>query len=107
MIRHMGTGFLVTIIIVILKHSFLWWSLYPMGYAVSDGWAFGWMWFSIFLAWAAKRWIFALGGLKSNRIMLPFSLGFIFGQFSAGSPWSLIGIALGKSVYPMFPKKWD
>tara|TARA_B100000470_G_C19790724_1_gene392051 strand:- start:2056 stop:2589 length:534 start_codon:yes stop_codon:yes gene_type:complete len=103
MIRHMGTGFLITIIIAILKHSFLWWPLYPMGYAISDGWAFGWMWFSIFLAWAAKRSIFALGGLKYNRIMLPFFLGLIFGQFSAGSLWSLIGIALGKSVYTMFP----
>ena len=103
MIRHLGTGFLITIIIAILKHSFLWWPLYPMGYAISDGWAFGWMWFSIFLAWAAKRSIFALGGLKYNRIMLPFFLGLIFGQFSAGSLWSLIGIALGTSVYTMFP----
>ena len=102
-IRHMGTGFLITVIIAILKHSFIWWPLSPVGYAISDGWAFGWMWFSIFLAWLSKRLIFALGGLKYNRVMLPLFLGFIFGQFSAGSLWSLIGVVLGRSVYTMFP----
>lgn len=101
--QHVGIGVAVTAILTVLKRRFIWWPFYPAGYAVSKGWAMTWMWFSIFLGWLAKRLLFSTGGVKYYRIMLPLFLGFIFGQFSAGSLWSLIGIITGKNMYTMFP----
>ena len=101
--QHVGIGVAVTAVLTVLKRRFIWWPFYPAGYAVSKGWAMTWMWFSIFLGWLAKRLLFSTGGVKYYRIMLPLFLGFIFGQFSAGSLWSLIGIITGKNMYTMFP----
>jgi len=102
-IQHIGFGFVFTILLTILKRGFLWWPLYPVGYAVGWGWAIGWMWFSIFLGWLFKRLLFASGGVKSYRQALPLFLGFIFGQFLAGSLWSLIGVVFEMNVYTLFP----
>ena len=101
--QHVGIGFVITTVLTVLKRRFIWWPFYPAGYAVSKGWAMTWMWFSILLGWLAKRLMFATGGVKYYRIMLPLFLGFIFGQFSAGSLWSLIAIITGKNMYTMFP----
>jgi hypothetical protein len=99
----MTFGFLFTVALTVLKRAFLWWPLYPVGYAVGNGWAIGWMWFSIFLGWLAKRLLFAAGGVRAYRQALPLFLGFIFGQFLAGSLWSLIGVVFEKNVYTLFP----
>lgn len=102
-IQHMGFGFLLTVIFTTLKRRFLWWPFYPVGYAVGNGWAIGWLWFSIFLGWLFKRLLFAGGGVKSYRRALPLFLGLIFGQFLAGSLWSLIGVIFNKNMYTLFP----
>ena len=47
-IQHIAFGFLFTGVLTFLKRQFLWWPFYPVGYAVGNGWAIGWMWFSIF-----------------------------------------------------------
>ena len=102
-IQHMGLGLLITIILTILKRSFLAWPLYAVGYAVGDGWAIGWMWFSIAIGWLVKRLLFTAGGVRAYRQALPLFLGLIFGQFLAGSLWSLIGVVFGMNVYTLFP----
>ena len=61
------------------------------------------MWFSIFLGWLFKRLLFTGGGVKAYRQALPFFLGLIFGQFLAGSLWSLIGVVFEMNVYTLFP----
>ena len=101
--QQVGIGFFITATLTVLKRRFIWWPFYPAGYAVGKGWAMTWLWFSIFLGWLTKRLLFAGGGVKYYRMMLPLFLGFIFGQFTAGSLWSLLGIILGKNVYTMFP----
>ena len=102
-IQHMGFGFLLTGVLTILKRQFLWWPFYPVGYAVGNGWAIGWMWFSIFLGWLFKRLLFTGGGVRSYRKALPLFLGLIFGQFFAGSLWSLLGVLFNKNMYTLFP----
>ena len=102
-IQQMGFGFLFTIVLTVLKRGFLWWPLYPVGYAVGSGWALGWMWFSIFLGWLFKRLLLTGGWVRSYRQALPFFLGLIFGQFLAGSLWSLIGVIFEMNVYTLFP----
>ena len=102
-IQHMGFGFLLTGVLTILKRQFLWWPFYPVGYAVGNGWAIGWMWFSIFLGWLFKRLLFTGGGVRAYRRALPLFLGLIFGQFLAGSLWSLLGVLFNKNMYTLFP----
>ncbi len=102
-IQHMGFGFLLTGVLTVLKRQFLWWPFYPVGYAVGNGWAIGWMWFSIFLGWLFKRILFTGGGVRAYRRALPLFLGLIFGQFLAGSLWSLLGVLLNKNMYTLFP----
>ncbi len=102
-IQHMTFGFLFTSVLTILKRQFLWWPFYPVGYAVGNGWAIGWMWFSIFLGWLFKRLLFTGGGVRAYRRALPLFLGLIFGQFLAGSLWSLLGVLFNKNMYTLFP----
>lgn len=102
-IRGISTGFLITSVMSVLKRRFLWWPIYPVGYAVGYGWAISWMWFSIFLGWLSKRVLFSTGGIGQYRRMMPLFLGFILGQFLAGSLWGLIGIVTEKNVYTLFP----
>lgn len=102
-LSHIGFGIALTVVMTLLKRRFLWWPLYPVGYAVGNGWAIGWMWFSIFLGWLAKRTSFAIGGVRHYRQLLPLFLGLIFGQFLAGSLWSLLGIIFNRNVYTLFP----
>ncbi len=102
-IEHIGFGFLFTGVLTILKRQFLWWPFYPVGYAVGNGWAIGWMWFSIFLGWLFKRILFTGGGVRAYRNALPLFLGLIFGQFLAGSLWSLLGVLFNKNMYTLFP----
>ena len=102
-IQHIGFGFILTGVLTVLKRQFLWWPFYPVGYAVGNGWAIGWMWFSIFLGWLFKRILFTGGGVGSYRKALPLFLGLIFGQFLAGSLWSLLGVIFSKNMYTLFP----
>ena len=102
-IQYMGFGFIFTVILTVLKRQFLWWPFYPVGYAVGNGWAIGWMWFSIFLGWLFKRILFTGGGVRAYRKALPLFLGLIFGQFLAGSLWSLLGVLFNKNMYTLFP----
>ena len=102
-IQYMGFGFVLTVILTILKRQFLWWPFYPVGYAVGNGWAIGWMWFSIFLGWLFKRITFTGGGVRAYRKVLPLFLGLIFGQFLAGSLWSLLGVLFNRNMYTLFP----
>lgn len=102
-ILRVGMGFGVTLTLAALKRQFLWWPLYPVGYAVGYGWAMGWLWFSILLGWAIKRILLTGGGMRSYRRFMPLFLGFMLGQFMAGSLWSLVGILTAKNMYTLFP----
>ncbi len=102
-VEHMTFGFLFTVGLTFLKRRFLWWPFYPVGYAVGNGWAIGWMWFSICLGWFFKQLLFTGGGVRAYRKALPLFLGLIFGQFLAGSLWSLLGVLLNMNMYTLFP----
>ena len=102
-INQMSFGFLFTIFLMVLSRRYLWWPFHPVGYAVGSGWAIGWMWFSVFLSWLAKKVILAYGGSRAYRAAIPLFLGLILGQFFMGSLWSVIGLILNKNMYTLFP----
>jgi len=102
-INQMSFGFLFTIALMVMSRRYLWWPFHPVGYAVGSGWAIGWMWFSVFISWLAKRVILGYGGSRAYRGAIPLFLGLILGQFFMGSLWSVIGLILNKNMYTLFP----
>ena len=57
------------------------------------------VWFCIFIGWVVKGLILRTGGVKSHHKAIPFFLGLILGEFTVGSIWTIIGIALDIRTY--------
>ena len=94
-----GSSFLFTIFLMIMKIRFLWWPLHPGGYVLVSGTGMGGLWFPIFLSWLAKAIVLKLGGVKLYRQAVPFFLGLILGDYTLGCVWSLIGLVLQMPTY--------
>ena len=100
-----GFGFSFTLFLSWLRLNFLWWPFHPIGYAVGfSRRTVDWMWFSIFLGWAAKGLILKLGGMRLYRDALPFFLGMLLGEFVMGGVFGFIGCMVpdtrGYQLYP-------
>lgn len=94
-----GSSFLFTIFLMIMKIRFLWWPLHPGGYVLVSGTGMGGLWFPIFLSWLAKATVLKIGGVKLYRQAVPFFLGLILGDYTLGCVWSLIGLVLQIPTY--------
>ena len=94
-----GSSFLFTIGLMIMKIRFLWWPLHPGGYVLVSGTGIGGLWFPIFLSWLAKAIVLKVGGVKLYRQAVPFFLGLILGDYTLGCVWSLIGLVLKMPTY--------
>ena len=94
-----GSSFLFTIFLMVMKIRFLWWPLHPGGYVLVSGTGMGGLWFPIFLSWLAKAIVLKLGGVKLYRQAVPFFLGLILGDYTLGCVWSLIGLVLQIPTY--------
>jgi len=84
-------------------HTFVpWWPLHPVGYAVSNAWAFDHIWFSILIAWCVKSLVTRYGGAQAIRRLSGFAFGLILGDFTMGSLWSLYGMWKGIGTYTVW-----
>lgn len=63
--------------------------LHPLGYAMAPSWGIVVFWFSMLVAWLVKLPIVHYGGMRTFRLLRPFFLGLIFGEFLAACMWSL------------------
>ncbi len=100
-----GIGFAFTLCLSVLRLRFAGWPFHPIGYAVGfSRRTIDWMWFSIFLGWAAKLLLLRTGGMPLYRRALPFFLGFILGEFTMGGVFGFIGVLFpdtaGYQTYP-------
>ena len=93
------TGFLATLVLMFMRMRFLWWSLHPAGYVISSSFSMNVCWSSIFLSWFMKYIILRSGGLRLLKRARPFFFGLILGQFVVAGFWSLLGIALKRTLY--------
>jgi hypothetical protein len=98
-----GLGF--TLLLSAFRLRLPWWPLHPIGYAVGfSRRTVDWMWFSIFLGWAAKALILRVGGMRLYRQALPIFLGFILGEFFMGGVFGLIGCLFPETAgYQLYP----
>ena len=89
----MGVGFSLTLFLTLMRIRFLWWPLHPVGYALTEHWATGWFWFSIFVAWLLKWILLQNGGAKAYRKAIPFFMGLILGDYLARCLWAAVSFA--------------
>ncbi len=102
-VAFMGVGFLFTGLLWWLRTRFPMFPFHPTGYAVASSmWTFGWLWFSVFISWAAKNLILRFGGIRLYHRVLPLFLGLILGEFIVGGAWVLIRLIWGVSVYSFY-----
>jgi hypothetical protein len=61
------------------------------------------LWLCMLISSTAKWIVFKAGGWRSYRRLVPFFLGLVLGDFTMGSIWTLIGIALGIRTHDFWP----
>ena len=98
-----GVGIAFSLALLILRTTFIWWPLHPVGYAVSSSWSMSLLWMPMLIAWAIKFAVLHFGGLRLYRRGLPFFIGLILGEYAAGGVWSLLGVALQRGMWVFWP----
>jgi hypothetical protein len=91
-ILSVGFGGVVTAILLVMRHRFLWWPLHPLGYALGITWAPFHLWFSSLVGWTLKLTILRLGGFGLYRRWRPIFLGLILGEYFSVAVLNLIGL---------------
>ena len=97
-VAFVGVGFAVASFFHFMRTRYMWWSLHPLGYAVSTSWG-AHVWSSFLIAWLAKWGALKFGGIGFYRRAVPFFLGVILGEFLVGSVWNWVAILFGVTTY--------
>ncbi len=99
---HTFIGGGIMALLVLARHTLLWWPLHPIGYPIGAVWLMDELWFSIFLAWLIKLLVMKYGGPRLFRRARPFFLGLILGQFSIAGIWLIIDFYTGMTDNVVF-----
>lgn len=70
-----GAGLMA--VLMVLRGTFYWWPIHPLGFAMAASWSSRELWFSFFLGWLAKVLVLKFGGGKTLREARNFFLGVI------------------------------
>ena len=96
----MATGFGFTLLLAAIRARLFWWPIHPLGYGVA---------FHIHMFWAAftisaiAKWsLLKYGGIGLYRKAVPLFIGLVLGDFTVGSIWSILGIALNTRTYTFY-----
>ena len=92
-------GFAWTTLMLMMRARFLWWTLHPVGYAISGEWGIGRILIPLMIASTCKWAVLRFSGLKAYRQSIPFFFGLILGDFVMGCIWATIGIVFNTRVY--------
>lgn len=96
-------GAVVTLGLSLLRRQFVWWPLHPIGYVLAGTQSMEYMWFPFFMAWAVKSLVLRYGGVRIYRLVVPFALGLILGDYIVPTLWGIWGTAIKTQVYLSFP----
>ena len=97
-----SVGLIFTFFLYIMRARFWWWPFHPLGYAIGAAWPITVYWFAFFVGWLAKSKILKYGGIRTFRMLRPFFLGLIFGEFITAILWATLCALLG-SAAPNIP----
>jgi hypothetical protein len=97
-----AVGLAVSLGLSLMRRSFVWWPLSPLGYALSASWTTTVFWFPMLIAWVLKSVIMRYGGITAYRRARPAFLGLIFGEFTMAVFWTIISFIFHTQA-PSFP----
>jgi len=97
-----GIGASVMAALMFLNQRLVWWPLHPLGFPIASLWLTDELWFSIFLAWAAKAIVLRYGGADLYKRTRLFFLGLILGQYAVSGIWIVIDYFTGKVGNSLF-----
>ena len=99
-VSFIGLGSIITTVLRFLRFRFIWWTLHPIGFALTGStWTIGWLWFSIFLSWLAKRILLNRGGISAYRRAAPFFMGLLLGDYLVGGSWIIVRLIFRIETY--------
>lgn len=99
---YIAGGFLLTLVLSVLRTYFVWWPFHPAGYALALSYAMEYFWLPVMIAWLCKFVILRYGGIRLYRAAIPFFLGLILGDYTIGSLWAIIGPLMGIQTYKIY-----
>ena len=86
-------GIVITLLLASMRARFRWWPFHPAGYLLVGSLGPLRIWFPVFVTWLIKGGILRYGGHRLYQQALPFFIGLILGEFSAGLLRTLIDLA--------------
>lgn len=93
-------GAVVVALLGVMRTRFVAWPFHPAGYLISGSFGLFRLCVPLLLAWIFKALILRYGGLRGYRAALPFFLGLVLGEFSAGFAKTLLDLCFGLHLPP-------
>ena len=78
-----------------LRHTFLWWPLHPIGFAVGGTYMAFFAWSSMCVGWLLKLTILRYGGARLYNKLRPLFLGMVLGEVTHQGIWMVIDYLSG------------
>ena len=85
-----GAGF--TLLLLWVRHHFIWCSLHPIGYLLGATYPPFHLWFSVFVGWLVKYCVLKFSGPAGNNRLRVVCLGLILGEYLMVGLWMIIGL---------------
>jgi len=95
-------GLVVTGLLFLMRSTFFWWPLHPLGYALVGTWSTTEFWFPCLVAWVLKSLTLRYGGPKLFTKATPFFLGMVVGEFGMAVLFVLLNVVFHLQA-PPFP----
>ena len=89
-------------VLMVLRGTFYWWPINPLGFAITMSWCTRELWFSFLLGWLAKALILKFGGGQTLRGGRQFFLGVIIGESLIICASTLMSLLTGVKTGPIF-----
>lgn len=84
----LGAG--LTLFLLVMRHSFIWWPLHPIGFILGGSTPLYHLWSCVCIGWIIKRSILSFGGLGMYRRWRFFFLGLICGEYLMVGFWMVV-----------------
>ena len=98
-----ATGAAFTLFLTMMRRTFWWWPIHPIGYVLANTPTMDWLWFPTFIGWFCKVVTMRYGGLDIYRKVMPFFVGLAIGDIVISSLWTLVFLALNIPGYRTYP----
>jgi hypothetical protein len=98
-----GIGFSIVALLRLAQARIIGFPFHPIGFAISNDWTMGHVWFPIFLAWLCKASIIKYAGGSAYRKAVPFFIGLVLGEYIVGTLWGVLSIILDRKMYGFWP----